>query len=335
MEIPATRSTSTFTSSLDRATQTNLQTVRETKDVLRLANLTIPKMRDIARYETSMMKHDSVSRTEVSRFHDTLEKISKPTVVATTNEREKFTTIKEKLVSQQKKGDKLAENVMSASKVSEEMNDRTKAVIPGQKREGVTSIKSIKLPQSNQVQQVSIEEYEDVRKMWVENYQNMETPVGPNGIPTDKHTFMQQDIDNITETINLLSSESQENVDKGMERVANILPFLLLGGFSKAEVISYLKAKLEAAKQVLTGVDSKKEEDDTMVERSDESKAGHAEMTMHEELPGDEKPKELGQEGQLPGAQSEFTPMDQESGEHNDSGGGNEGTPPGAPGASS
>jgi hypothetical protein len=129
--------------------------------------------------------------------------------------------------------------------------------------------------------------------MWQENYQNMEAPVGANGIPVDKHTFMQTDIENITETINLLSSESQENVDKGMERVANILPFLLLGGFSKTEVVSYLKAKLEAAKSVMTSVDSKKEEDDTMVDRStDASKEGHAEMTMAQELPEEEVKKE-------------------------------------------
>ena len=167
-------------------------------------------------------------------------------------DREKFTTIKEKLITQQKQGDKLADNVLSASKVSEQVNNKTKAVIPGQKHDGLSNIKDVNLPSTNQVQQVSIEEYEDVKKMWQENYQNMETPIGPNGIPTDKHNFIQQDIENITETINLLSSESQENVDKGMDRVANILPFLLLGGFSKTEVISYLKAKLETAKSVMT-----------------------------------------------------------------------------------
>ncbi len=289
MEMPATRTTS----ALERASITNLQATRETRDVLRLANLSIPKMRDIAKYETSLMKKDSVSKSEVSRFHETLEKISKPTVVATPVDREKFTTIKEKLVSQQRKGDKLADNVLSASKVSEEINNKTKAVVPGQKQQGLTNVKDIKLPQSNQVQQVSIEEYEDVKKMWVENYQNMETPIGPNGLPVEKHTFLQQDIENITETINLLSSENQENVDRGMERVANILPFLLLGGFSKTEVISYLKAKLEAAKAVMTGVETKKEDEETMLSR-DETKSGKAEMVMHQELPIDEEKKEPG-----------------------------------------
>lgn len=284
-----TTSMNTSASTLERASMSNLQTVRETRDVLRLANLAVPKMRDIARYETSMMKHDSVSKSEVNRFHETLEKISKPTIVATPADREKFTSIKEKLVTQQKKGDKLAENVLSASKVSEQVTNKTKAVIPGQKPNAVTHMSDVKLPKVNQTQQVSIEEYEDVKKMWVENYQKMETPVGPNGAPVDKHTFIQDDISNITETINLLSSEDQANVDKGMERVANILPFLLLGGFSKTEVISYLKAKMEAAKTVIAAVDTKAEEDDTMVDRQEGTKEGHAEMSMMQELPTEEE----------------------------------------------
>jgi hypothetical protein len=299
MQMPNARGES----SLERATLSNLSAIRETRDVLRLANLSVPKMRDIARFETSMLKHDTVSRQEVSRFHETLERISKPTTVSAPADREKFTTIKEKLISQQQKGDKLASNVLSASKVSAEINDKTKAVLPGQKEKGLTNIKDINLPTVNNTQQVSIEEYEDVKKMWQENYQNMDTPVGPNGIPTDKHTFIQQDIDNITETINLLSSENQENVDKGMDRVANILPFLLLGGFSKSEVISYLKAKLEAAKAVMTGVDKKQEDEDTMVERGAETKAGEAQMTMKAEVPLEETKDEPDNSG---GGQSPF-----------------------------
>ena len=310
MEMTSSRTSSVSTSmnqsasTLERASISNLQTVRETRDVLRLANLAVPKMRDIARYETSMMKHDTVSKSEVSRFHETLEKISKPTVVATPADREKFTTIKEKLVSQQKKGDKLAENVLSASKVSEQVTNKTKAVIPGQKPASIAHMSDVKLPKVNQTQQVSIEEYEDVKKMWVENYQKMETPVGPNGTPVDKHTFIQDDISNITETINLLSSEDQANVDKGMERVANILPFLLLGGFSKTEVISYLKAKMEAAKTVIAAVDTKAEEDDTMVDRQEGTKEGHAEMSMMQELPTEESRLKNLEDEKQPGDQN-------------------------------
>jgi hypothetical protein len=48
------------------------------------------------------------------------------------------------------------------------------------------------------------------------------------------------------------------------------------------------EVKKIAAKTTLTSVDSKKEDEDTMVDRNDETKKGHAEMTMQQELPTDE-----------------------------------------------
>jgi len=54
----------------------------------------------------------------------------------------------------------------------------------------------------------------------------------------------------ISDTINLLSSPDDKQGKLGMEKVGDILPFLLLGGFSKDEIIGYLKAKLEAGKEV-------------------------------------------------------------------------------------
>jgi hypothetical protein len=45
-----------------------------------------------------------------------------------------------------------------------------------------------------------------------------------------------------------------------MQSVANILPFLLIGGFSLSEIVAYLKAKLQAAKTVLTEIESTKED---------------------------------------------------------------------------
>jgi hypothetical protein len=68
-------------------------------------------------------------------------------------DREKFTSIKEKLISQQKQGDKFAGNILEASKVSEQMNSKTRAVVPGQKSTfTATGIKDVTLPQTNQVQ---------------------------------------------------------------------------------------------------------------------------------------------------------------------------------------
>ncbi len=284
---------------LNRANLSNASSMQGSRDIMRLANLSVPKMRDIARFETSMMKHDTVSRQEVSRFHDTLEKISAPR--GTIEEREKYSNIKSQLVTQAQGGDHLANSILSALKVAEEEKDKTKAVRPGEKTDEKAKLTDVKLPEENKVQQVSIEEYEEVKKMWQENYQNMDSPVGPDGNPIDKNSFIQQDIEKITETINLLSSQNQDDVKKGMEHVSNVLPFLLIGGFSKVEVVGYLKAKLEAAKSVLGSLSQKKEEEDTMVERQEGQAQAQNTMVMREEIkPDEDKNGTNGSGGQTP-----------------------------------
>jgi len=35
----------------------------------------------------------------------------------------------------------------------------------------------------------------------------------------------------------------QDKVQQGMDQVSNLLPFLLVGGFSQTEIVDYLKAK--------------------------------------------------------------------------------------------
>jgi hypothetical protein len=71
-----------------------------------------------------------------------------------------------------------------------------------------------------------------------------------------------------------------------MEMVGSILPFLLMGGFSKSEVVAYLKAKLAAAKSVMEAANKKQEEEDSMISRDDQTQeAKHMTMQQSRELP--------------------------------------------------
>lgn len=72
-----------------------------------------------------------------------------------------------------------------------------------------------------------------------------------------------------------------------MEAVSAILPFLLIGGFAQTEVVAYLKAKLEAAKTVITELERKQEEEDTMADTSSKKEEKPKEMTSQEELPNE------------------------------------------------
>ena len=82
-------------------------------------------------------------------------------------------------------------------------------------------------------------------------------------------------------------SNNDQIIKQGMDMVAKILPFLLIGGFSHDEVIAYLKAKLEAARGVLNNIEENKNEEDTLVSAKHEKTQKPKEMEMKEEAEKD------------------------------------------------
>ncbi|MDP3940957.1 MAG: hypothetical protein Q8Q49_01470 [bacterium] len=120
---------------------------------------------------------------------------------------------------------------------------------------------SASLPATNRIQEVSLDDYEAVKKMWTENYQSKDVQ-SANDL-SGKKQMIQSDIDEITKTIDLLTSQDEEKIEEGMQKVSDILPFLLIGGFSTSEIVAYLKAKQEAGKEVLSQIEKQTTEEDT------------------------------------------------------------------------
>lgn len=374
MQIPVKRVTSADTNKSISSSQSNVNMSSETSEVVRLANLSVPKMRDIARFESSNISRNQSVTQQKTEITNKLNQISSPTS-APVVEREKFTTIKEKLVQMQQKGDPVANSILTASRLgaqvgrqgvmagemvksrltmtlqhiatpsmaltpqerqkvqeirqellsaqqqgnplatyildmsekvsSENVNEQEKSsliekvkdklfaekekgnklankVLPA---EGQTTIAQVALPSVNRVQQVSLDEYEEVKNIWKENYTTMEPPAPLDGKTLTKEEWIKNDIQKIDETINLLSSVDQTQVQKGMEMVSDILPFLLIGGFSKAEVIAYLKAKQAAGKEVIGMVEKQRDEEDSLLETKSKQESQAASMEMKRELP--------------------------------------------------
>ncbi|HRN96021.1 MAG TPA: hypothetical protein PLD54_01075 [Candidatus Levybacteria bacterium] len=250
--------------------------------------------------------------------------------------REKLTTLKSQLLGAQQGGDPLASSVLkTAEKIEKkELNkeeekaaiEDIKTKVEEQKKSGDPIAQSVSttmqeaqavtatqtLPVVNRVQQVSLEDYEEVRKMWVENYETLEPPRTLEGKQLEREEWINSDIQKVNEAITLLASVEPQKVNEGMEMVGSILPFLLMGGFSKSEVVAYLKAKLAAAKSVVESANKKKEEESTLVSR-DEHTEEAKEMTMQRsrelpqeepKLPGDNSGNsgQGGQSGGLPPA---------------------------------
>lgn len=274
-----------------RSNVRNVENIRKTTEVLKTANISIPKMQDIARFETQTMQRDKGKSQEVNHIKDTLAQIANPTVITNSQEREKINSIKETLTKEREQGNPIAKQVLQAAKVTTQVQAQgaqgTMQAGSGQAPGAGPAVQvgAPVLPVVNTTQQVSLEDYEEVRKMWVENYKTLEPPADVDGKAPTREEWIKQDEQKIDEAVVLLTAPDKAKVDQGMEMVANILPFLLIGGFSKSEVVAYLKAKREAGVTVLEDLAGKKDEEDTMLDRDITQKAEQKEAVMHEELP--------------------------------------------------
>ncbi len=265
----------------------------QVSEISRLTNLSVPTMRDIVRYETNFLSSDTTKHEEAVRVHETLERIANPSLVTTPAERMHYQKVKENLVMAQQKGNPMASSVLLASQtvtkgpVSAAAGAVGAGAAPGVLG-GISGGKS-PFPVVNRIQTVSLEDYETVRKMWIDNYQNLETPKDIEGKQKSRKDWVKGDIEKINETINLLLSQDPQKVAQGKTMVAKVLPFLLIGGFSQTEIIAYLKAKLEAGKSVLSEAEKQQEEEETQIsvkeKKEEKPKEAHLEAEVTEEKP--------------------------------------------------
>lgn len=221
----------------------------------------------------------NVASMPQQKVTEVVKKVANPTVVTSPAEKEKYEELHNTVVEAGKKGSSLAQSVLStivtASQLEEARKKGDKVADAVLNAIAQQSTQQTKLPAINRVQAVSIDDYEQVKKMWKENYQKLEPPLGQ-----DRNAWIKSDGQKITDTINLLSSPDPEKEKTGMQLVGNILPFLLIGGFSKTEVIAYLKAKQEAGKSVVEDTKAKEEEEESKVAATTTEKTEQKTMTM-------------------------------------------------------
>ena len=106
----------------------NIKGAQMSSDFLRLANLSIPTMRDIATYETSLLSSDIGKHQDIARIHETLESIASPTRVTVPTQREKYSLLQEKLKQEAQRGDPLATSILSAAGVVTKTGFKTSAI---------------------------------------------------------------------------------------------------------------------------------------------------------------------------------------------------------------
>jgi hypothetical protein len=138
---------------------------------------------------------------------------------------------------------------------------------------------------------VSIEEYEEVKRMWKSQYEKGEVP------KTEKITTREDWINNeiifITNTLNKLLSPDKELQQQGLEEIGYILPIFLINNLTGEQLIVYLKAKLEAAKEVLQEKEKEKEIMDKLKNKQEEEKVKVTSPKVKEEEKAMELEKQI------------------------------------------
>ena len=181
--------------------------------------------------------------------NEVVQKISDDTKI----DKEKVTSVIKEFFIQIKSDVKIAE---AAAKENNLDSEQVKKIIEAQD-------KIISEPEKNieqtvvMSQAVSLDEYEEVKKMWTQQYEKGEIPATENIKTRDE--WVDQDIVVITNTLNKLFSPDAQIKQQGLDEVGYILPIFLVNNLSGEQLVTYLKAKIEAAKMVKPLIDREKE----------------------------------------------------------------------------
>jgi len=242
----------------DTTSQSELEKISEKLEQTKDSNVSSQVLTSI---NSSMSHAQSVSKTK-----SVLQQVANPNLAASVD-KEKMSKLHEALTKESQMGSEMASSILSVNKSTstadiEKLTQRLQdakekgVAVAGDVLAATASQANIKVPESNRIQQVTAEELEEIKSMWKQNYNNMEVPEGMVGSRTE---WIKDDIEKIDNVIGLLNSEDQEKVNQGLSEVGNILPFLLAGGFSQADIVSYLQAKQSAAKDVLASISAEEE----------------------------------------------------------------------------
>ena len=104
------------------------------------------------------------------------------------------------------------------------------------------------VPGQPQKPPVSIEEYEEMRRMWIEHYSKGEVPVSEK--IKDRVSWVKEESVKLDNVLNKIASENEDIRAEGLKEVADIIPFFVLGDMTLEDIAMYLRAKQTAAKEV-------------------------------------------------------------------------------------
>lgn len=261
---------SSNTSVMQTIAQTSQSSVQQIQTVLNSYKTNIAKAP--AQILTNITKETGVATK-------TVQSIIKAVAVTIKNNKEMVKTVAEK-------------EKMKVEDVARVIQTQTPLVAEPEK----TIEQTVTIPPS-----VSIEDYEEVKKMWTQQYEKGEVPTSEN--ITSREQWVDQDIIFITNTLNKLLSSDDKLRQEGVDDLAYILPIFLINSLKGEELVVYLKAKIEAAKIIKHDMDKEREITEKLKKKSEETEefvdvkkkeeTNDKTQELSQELPiEEEKPKE-------------------------------------------
>jgi len=237
--------------------KTRIETIEEikkakTEDISRSLNIKASNITDIAHFETNKTLNETTNKN--------INYLKNPIQASTSTERQKYMNIRSELSSRAAKADPIANRfiksfIVSKINIAEKENiiktlPKTTEILTSDTKKNIEEIIAVSPA-------VTLDEYEQVKKMWINAYERGEIPKTENIRSRDK--WVEGDIVLITNTLNKLLSDDKVLKAQALDEIGFILPIFLVNNLSGDQLVTYLKAKIEAARTVKALLDREKE----------------------------------------------------------------------------
>ena len=234
--------------SAETSIRTKIETVEEikkarTEEITQSLNIKASKITDIAHFETNKTTNETVNKN--------INYLKNPIQAPTSVERQKYMNIRSELSSRASKADPVANrfiksfvvsriNIADKENIIKTLPKTTETLTPDTKKniEEMIAVSP----------SVTLDEYEQVKKMWTNAYEKGEIPKTEN--IRSRGEWVEGDIVLITNTLNKLLSDDKTLKAQALDEIGFILPIFLVNNLSGDQLVTYLKAKIEAARTV-------------------------------------------------------------------------------------
>ncbi|MEI6532421.1 MAG: hypothetical protein WCO06_01135 [Candidatus Roizmanbacteria bacterium] len=154
--------------------------------------------------------------------------------------------------------------------------------------------KTISLPQ-----EISLEEYEEVKNMWIQQYEKGEVPISE--VVKSRQDWLENEIVIVTNILNKLLSDDIGQKQSALDELGYVLPVFMMNNMKGPEILVYLKAKIEAAKATIKLIDKEneikakilaennKEENLVSVDRKTQHNENTQTLEMEQDMPENSK----------------------------------------------